>query len=163
MNEEIVKRIKKVRTDKGLTQQDLANHLGKTAAAISDLERGKVQVSAADLFKISTLLEKPIQYFYGETLLREEDEEFLLEAQKIRPGSLKEITIFMRLAWRMGDMLAYLSTNYKTDEIISREDTEKFYEILMPYFGMLEERMNKALEMKRKIDRGMDNVPKLDE
>ena len=56
MNNIIVKRIRDVRKERGLTQQDLANILDKTAAAISDLERGKVQVNASDLYKIATLL-----------------------------------------------------------------------------------------------------------
>ena len=52
----------------GLTQQDIANHLGRTAAAISEMERGKVQVSASDLYTIAKLLNKPIEYFYGEEI-----------------------------------------------------------------------------------------------
>jgi transcriptional regulator with XRE-family HTH domain len=56
MNETIIKQIKAARMERGLTQQDLADQLGRTAAAISDLERGKVQVTASDLYKLSRYL-----------------------------------------------------------------------------------------------------------
>ena len=63
MNEIIVKRIKAARMERGLTQQNLADQLGRTAAALSDLERGKVQVTASDLLKLARYLNKPIEYF----------------------------------------------------------------------------------------------------
>jgi transcriptional regulator with XRE-family HTH domain len=85
-NQEIVQRIKEVRQNRNMTQQDLATRLGKTAAAISDMERGKVQISASDLSIIADLLNTPIEFFYGEeigdqyindivTLLRREEPE----------------------------------------------------------------------------------------
>ena len=66
INEKIVKRIKTARVQRERTQKDLADYLGRTAASISDLERGKVQVTASDLYKISIYLSKPIEYFFGE-------------------------------------------------------------------------------------------------
>ena len=50
MNKEIVKRIKDARLEKGLTQQDIANYLGKTAAAISDLERERCKFQLVNSF-----------------------------------------------------------------------------------------------------------------
>jgi transcriptional regulator with XRE-family HTH domain len=66
MNDLIVNKIKAARIERGMTQKDLADHLGRTAAAISDLERGKVQINASDLYHLAQLLNKPIEYFYGE-------------------------------------------------------------------------------------------------
>ncbi len=63
MNDLIVKRIKEARIERRFTQQDIAKHLGRSTAAISELERGKVQVSASDLYQIAQLLNKPIEYF----------------------------------------------------------------------------------------------------
>lgn len=63
-NEIIIKKIREYRTKAGKTQQDLADLLGKTSAAISDLERGKVQVTASDLSKIAEYLNIPINCFY---------------------------------------------------------------------------------------------------
>ena len=66
MNEIIVKRIKEARLERRLTQHNLAEHLGRSTAAISELERGKVQVTASDLYQISQMLNKPIEFFYNE-------------------------------------------------------------------------------------------------
>jgi transcriptional regulator with XRE-family HTH domain len=65
-NEEIAKKVRETRKLRGLTQSDIANVLDKTAATVSDIERGKIQISAADLFKIANALNKPIEFFYGD-------------------------------------------------------------------------------------------------
>jgi transcriptional regulator with XRE-family HTH domain len=65
-NKEIVRRVKEARRNRDMTQQDLAKPLGKTASAVSDMERGKVQVSASELSIIADTLNTPIEYFYGE-------------------------------------------------------------------------------------------------
>jgi len=67
-NQEIVARIKEARRQRNMTQQQLAALLGKTAAAVSDMERGKVQVSASDLSILANTLNKPIEFFYGEEI-----------------------------------------------------------------------------------------------
>jgi transcriptional regulator with XRE-family HTH domain len=56
-----------------MTQKDLGDFLGKTSAAISEIERAKVQINPVDLYKLSMLLNKPVAYFYGESF---GDEEF---------------------------------------------------------------------------------------
>ena len=63
MNEQIVGRIKKARIERGYTQKDLGNHLGRSAASISELERGNVQVNAADLYDIANFFNKPMYIF----------------------------------------------------------------------------------------------------
>lgn len=47
MNEIIVKRIKEARLERGYTQHDLAEHLGRSTAAISELEREKSRLQLA--------------------------------------------------------------------------------------------------------------------
>lgn len=83
MNKSIVERIKLTRKSRGLTQQDLAERLGKTAAAISELERGKVQISASDLFDLSELLNKPIEYFFGVNIGGDEIQDLINIFQKM--------------------------------------------------------------------------------
>jgi len=63
-NDQIVDKIREFRKKSGKTQLDLGNLLGKTTASISDLERGRVQVSASDLSQISDFLKIPITNFY---------------------------------------------------------------------------------------------------
>ncbi|MCD4671211.1 MAG: helix-turn-helix transcriptional regulator [Anaerolineaceae bacterium] len=66
INEEIANKIRLVRRERGMTQADIAAFLNKTAATVSDIERGKIQVSAADLFTIASVVNKPVEYFFGE-------------------------------------------------------------------------------------------------
>jgi len=59
----IRERIRDARTERGLSQEDLARSIEKSRVAISDMERGRVQVSVSDLIFIATALEKPLSYF----------------------------------------------------------------------------------------------------
>ena len=57
-------RIKEARAQRDESQLDIARILSKTGSVVSDIERGRVQVSASDLSLIANYLEKPISYFY---------------------------------------------------------------------------------------------------
>jgi len=57
-------RIKEARAQRDVSQLEIARVLEKTGSAVSDIERGRVQVSASDLSLIADRLEKPISYFY---------------------------------------------------------------------------------------------------
>ena len=81
-----------MRIEKGLTQKDLADHLGRTAESISDLERGKVQVTASDLYKISLFLRRPIEYFFGENFGVEEIQD-LVSILRSQPEEYREANI----------------------------------------------------------------------
>jgi len=101
INDLIIKRVKDARVDRGLTQKDLADHLGRTAASISDLERGKVQVTANDLFKISRFLRKPIEYFFGENFGGEEIQDLvtILRSQQVesRKANIEYVQMMVKL------------------------------------------------------------------
>lgn len=45
-NEELGRRLQTLRKEKGITQEEIATHLGLTPFHISDIERGKHKVSA---------------------------------------------------------------------------------------------------------------------
>ncbi|MHA1280492.1 MAG: helix-turn-helix domain-containing protein [Candidatus Helarchaeota archaeon] len=92
INNLIVKRVKDARIEKGLTQKDLADYLGRTAASISDLERGKVRVTASDLYKISLYLKKPIEYFFGENFGGEEIQD-LVSILRSQPSEYRKANI----------------------------------------------------------------------
>lgn len=57
-------KIKKARLERGLDQTELANQLGKTQSYISKLEAGQIKVDVEILDILSTLLNKPITYFF---------------------------------------------------------------------------------------------------
>lgn len=64
INHYIRGRIKQARTEANETQEDLAKILGKSRVAVSDIERGRVEIGASDLTYIAHHYKKPISYFY---------------------------------------------------------------------------------------------------
>lgn len=57
-------RIRHAREQMEMSQEELAKAIGKTNATISDIERGKVGVSAIDLAYIAKRLKKTLNYFF---------------------------------------------------------------------------------------------------
>ena len=64
INQVIRDRIRLVRTESGETQEDLTRILEKTRVTLSDIEWGRVSVSASALVFIAANYEKPIGYSY---------------------------------------------------------------------------------------------------
>ena len=61
----IAQRIKKARENLKITQKQVALALGfKTANAISEIERGNVNISAKDIHTLVDYFNKPILYFF---------------------------------------------------------------------------------------------------
>jgi transcriptional regulator with XRE-family HTH domain len=57
-------KVKEAREERGLSQEDLGKSIDKSRVAISDIERGRTEISAVELMPLSYALEKPITYFY---------------------------------------------------------------------------------------------------
>ncbi len=64
--EELGKKIKELRIQKGFSQSKLGEALGKSHAAVSDIENGKTELSASDLPVIANHLDVPLSYFLQE-------------------------------------------------------------------------------------------------
>jgi transcriptional regulator with XRE-family HTH domain len=62
--EEVGELIRRARTEKNLSQAELAELLGRRQAYISDLENGKTEPSATLLMQLCLLLGQPITYFF---------------------------------------------------------------------------------------------------
>ncbi len=90
-NDDIAKIMRETRKQKGLTQGDIANVLDKTPSTVSDIERGKIQISASDLFKIANALNKPIEYFFGESYETEEIQDLVFIIRKQSRESQQKI------------------------------------------------------------------------
>ena len=125
MNDLIVKRVKEARLEKGFTQQDIANHLGKTSAAISDLERGKVQVTASDLYQISQLLKKPIEFFYGEEYGEKEIQDLIAIIHKKTPETRAKSIATMTMILQMFEIGERLTGNPEKEPTI--EELKEFF------------------------------------
>ena len=77
-------KIRQARNEAQESQEDLAKALEKSRVSVSDIERGRVEISAADLGWIAAHYDKPISYFFppGVSVDKNElsslDEELLL-------------------------------------------------------------------------------------
>lgn len=60
----IREKIKEAREEKGMTQAELAKQIDKSQVNISNIENGRLEVSAVDLMGIAYILEKPVKYFF---------------------------------------------------------------------------------------------------
>jgi transcriptional regulator with XRE-family HTH domain len=63
INVEIGKKIKMALIEKGKTQNELAEYMGRTRANVSLLIKGKRQIKLEDLAIISKYLNLPIEHF----------------------------------------------------------------------------------------------------
>ena len=59
--EQIGRKIKDLRFKNNKSQKELGKHLGKSHAAVSDIERGRTELSAIDLAKIADFFDVPVE------------------------------------------------------------------------------------------------------
>jgi len=63
INEIARKRLKQARKEAGVTQDELCLVVGKLRNNISDMERGRLTISFADMVLMADKLGKPIEWF----------------------------------------------------------------------------------------------------
>ena len=63
-NQYIRGKIRQARNEAHESQEDLAKALRKSRVSISDIERGRVEISAVDLGWIAAHYDKPISFFF---------------------------------------------------------------------------------------------------
>ena len=89
IEEIIAQRIKKARENLKITQKQVALALGfKTANAISEIERGNVNISAKDIHTLAEYFNKPILYFFGRDY---KDEEITAIIESLTDKEISEI------------------------------------------------------------------------
>jgi len=114
-------RIREARKKLGRTQKELAEVLGKTAGAISQLEQGNVQVSVIELDKIADFLNKPIEYFFGEEYIGEDVQALIAVIRKMPPEIRQEqVAIIQSLLF-----MQEISDEIESKDDISDEDLVK--------------------------------------
>ena len=152
MSDQISKRIREARIERNLTQQELAEYLGRTAPSISDLERGKVQVSARDLKRIADYLGKPVEFFFGEEYLGDDTQALISLIRKmppeIRSNQVAAISS-MLLMQRTTDELMSIDD---ADEEAQKEHAKAVYNALGTYLIQITEMRDKALEVKSQLE-----------
>lgn len=60
---EIINRLKKARVDAGLSQQVIADELGKPQSYVSKIESGERRIDAAELKELAKIYKKEASYF----------------------------------------------------------------------------------------------------
>ncbi len=66
-------RLRKKRKEHFLTEEQLAERIGISAAKIGHFENGRKRIDAKTLFQIAATLEVPISYFFCEINLNTDD------------------------------------------------------------------------------------------
>lgn len=149
MNDTIIRLIKNARIEMGKTQKDLADALNKTPAAISDMERGKVQVSASELYTIAQLLNKPIEYFYNEEVGDSISQEIIFGIRSLPSKDRSDIYRQTRFLLDL-KKIEIEARQYPTDKKIPVELIQNYYNRILPITASaneLNERINKIHDM----------------
>lgn len=107
-------RIRAARESAGLSQEQLAHHMGYSSpATISHFESGARKISIGDLHKLSNTLGIPLEYFVAEA----EDNQmqyFRLRAEAIRPSEREIVASFLAFAARNGAEPVQLAQQVRT-------------------------------------------------
>jgi transcriptional regulator with XRE-family HTH domain len=152
-NDLIIQRIKTARLQRNLTQKNLADKLGKTSAAISDLERGKTQVAASDLVVLSDLLGKPIEYFYGEDFSGSDVEDIIALIRRMPMEPRKEQLSVMIT------MLSMFEIGNKAQAEINEEKrialAKNFYDLLVDYFSSMDKLTEQLSKVRISIEKSL--------
>ena len=128
MKETIGKKIAEAREQRGLTQKDLADFLElKSPQAVSEIERGKVNIAAADLYKLADYLTKPIAYFYGDYFDSPEREDAIALVKQLSQEELKGLVNLARANTRMKGLAASLPQEGLLNPADHIDMLQKFY------------------------------------
>jgi transcriptional regulator with XRE-family HTH domain len=149
MNDLIVKKIKEARLERGLTQHDLAEHLGRSTASISELERGKVQINASDLYQVAQLTNKPIEYFYGEEYGEQEIQDLIAIIRKqpleIRSQSIETTKLLLQMQ-QIGDII-----RENPDKDLSIEELQSFLAAFIVFSKQVNDLTEKMNDIREKL------------
>ena len=98
--------IKQARKEAGLSQKELAESAYFSQANLSKVENGKVEVGSSELIYLSSVLRKPITYFFPKQLIRhlnpdsqfpdELMDELFLVAKRLNDADLTKIIAQVR-------------------------------------------------------------------
>jgi repressor LexA len=77
--EDLGKRIRQAREQKGLSQEELAAHVSRDQRAISEYENGKRRLSVTDLPTFASVLDVPLMYFFADEITTQDLNYLLLE------------------------------------------------------------------------------------
>jgi transcriptional regulator with XRE-family HTH domain len=118
--------IRKAREESRISQAELAEKIYRRQAAISDIERGRMEVSATTLMQLSFILNKPISYFFPQgwisdlppEKLSQSEQELLIQVHRLDEDDIKRLTAQARA-------IADLSERESAEKILSQMQNKK--------------------------------------
>ncbi|KAA3642020.1 MAG: XRE family transcriptional regulator [Chloroflexi bacterium] len=151
MNETIANKLKEAREQRNLTQKQVASALGhKTSNAVSEIERGKVQISAADLYILADLLDKPIPYFFGVEFGDQEIEDLIAIISQLTSDEREQLK---RLATSLMNMkLKLVEVERDPSDSSKRELLEDLYQYVIDQMMPLSHQLAAANELKEQLE-----------
>src|SRR4030043_523820 len=104
-NKKIGQRIKKLREEIGMNQQDLAGKLGILRPTISQIENGERKIRADELMKLSEILKTSVQYLMG---IENQPEVVLQERRKKMTKPQMRINVPAKNVDKFKEVLLYI-------------------------------------------------------
>ncbi len=104
-NRYIREKIRQARIEANESQEDLAKAMGKSRVTISDIERGRVIISASESGFIAAHYEKPISYFFPPSV----------SINKSELSSLEEELLFLFL--QLPDTQRFIAIEYIKQQV----------------------------------------------
>lgn len=95
----IRRQIGDAREEKDLSQRELSKRIKRSSAYISQLEAGRIEPTALDLIAIAIALEKPLAYFFPQSIKSDEnglsDKEWQLvwQFRRIKSSDAQDVAI----------------------------------------------------------------------
>jgi transcriptional regulator with XRE-family HTH domain len=129
--------IRKAREEAGLSQEQLAKDIYRRRLAVSEMENGKVEISAWTLPLLAAALNKPITYFFPSYILNQ------ITPEKLSPIE-QEILIHFRNSW--DENIQKIAIDIV--KVLSQFDPE---ELIIDSLPIISERIKKREELKNML------------
>ena len=130
--------IRTAREAAGLTQDQLAEKIYRKRLAVSEMENGKVEISAWTIPLLASALNKPISYFFPDYIrmeitpekLTQQEQEVLIQFRNIWGEHLKKVAILLIKVVADFDPMIMIKDEMDTINIIleNEEETKAYFE-----------------------------------
>ena len=98
MKNRVAEKVRIERLKQNLSQQNMADELGITAAAYSNLERGVSDISITRLYEVSRILNRTPKWFFedGQDEMEQQESDFNMSSMKHDLGILQKEVYFLK-------------------------------------------------------------------
>lgn len=111
MNQDIGAKIKKVRTEKNIKQEELAHFLNITQSTLSKMENGNTLITFEQIINIAAYTKTPIHDFFPDNLTHLQQINFRMELQDLQNDLLYQKELNAQLLKRIQNLEKQLVEN----------------------------------------------------